>query len=513
MKRDIWREECAVMAVSLPSELNYAPQFIYEGLRQQQHRGQDGSGMALVCPEGTVLKKELGLVSQVFPPDWLESHPSGVGIGHNRYSTQGLNTEVNLQPHQAGEIYLANNGHIINYWSLRNQLEREGEIFKSTNDGELLAKIVGREFDRTADVLSAIESLHQIVIGAYSVVMLFAGKLYVFRDPKGYRPLSLCRLPKGGVAVASETIAFDILEADFETYQEVLAGAVLEIDKGEVTVLKQGWPATCQCVFEHIYFSRPDSDVFGLGVALIRQRIGYQLALEFLAKSGFQIDDRVVVICVPDSSTQIARGAALALGAPYEQGLIRSHTARRTFIESQQQVRDEGVKYKFNPQRTVIKGKKVIVVDDSIVRGSTNKKLIAMLRRAGASEVYLLIGSPQIKWSCFMGIDTPTLTELIANQMDLSGIVKQLDVDSLTHLSLEGLKKAVGPITEGEKEAFKGLLMCLREAEAGSYYGRIWERLLTSDPEHFCYACFSGEYHLPVPLPNATIISEKFEEQ
>lgn len=508
-----WQEECAVMAVSLPSGTGTAAKFIYDGLRMQQHRGQDGSGIVLFSEGEFVLKKEPGLVYEVFSKDWLSSHQSDVGIGHNRYSTQGLNIPENLQPHytkcRGGEIWIAGNGHVINYQPLRQKLEGEGEDFYSTNDGELMAKIIAKEYDRTGDIVKAIRLLRQTVKGAYSAVMLFQGKLFVFRDPKGFRPLCLAELPNGGLVVASETLAFDIFAIDPESFKEIKAGAILEITECKVTVHEEGHEATSKCIFEFIYFARPDSDIFGLSVALIRRRIGLQLAREFREKEVLEGDKDIIVIAVPDSSTQIALGVWQGLDILYEQGIIRSHTARRTFIESEQRIRDEGVKYKFNPLRLILRGKTVIVVDDSIVRGSTLKKLIAILRRAGVKAVHLLIGSPQIFWSCLMGIDTPTLDELMANLLSFEEEVKHLGVDSLTHISVAKLMKAVGPLTEEEKKVLGGILKPILEAEPGTYYAEMRERLERADSKNYCYACFTGEYSLPVPLPGARLIPEE----
>lgn len=514
MLESCWRDECAVMAVSLPEGRDDAAKLLYDGLRIQQHRGQDGSGIVLVSGENMIVRKETGLVYEVFPPEWIEQNRSPLGIAHNRYSTQGVAAKINLQPHSAqaaaGTVSVAGNGHLPYYQSLRQSLEAEREIFETTNDGELLAKIIARETNRTGCVVTALCGLSERVKGAYSAVMLFAGKLYAFRDPYGFRPLNLAEIPGGGIAVASETVAFDILGCDPETYQEVSAGSILEITAGKVVVHEEGHPAKTPCIFEFIYFARPDSEIFGWPVALVRRRIGWQLAQQLKLKAEIvsSSEDEIIVIAVPDSSTEIALGVSEGLNLPFEPGIIRSHTARRTFIENEQRIRDEGVRYKFNPSRLKLKGRRVIVVDDSIVRGSTNRKLITMLRRAGPKSIHLAIGSPQIKWSCFMGIDTPRLEELIANQRTFEDEVRFLNADSLTHLTLEGLMRTVGPLTEEERGISRRLVRPLIEAESGTYYARMWQGICQAEPERYCFACFSGRYPLPVPLPNATIISE-----
>jgi amidophosphoribosyltransferase len=493
-----FQEECAVMAVSLPRGTGTAAQMCYDGLRLQQHRGQDGSGMVLRNQRRAISRKRLGLVGEVFPPAWLR-HRSDVAIAHNRYATQGTPSAENLQPHRAisrgGRLYLASNGDVTNFAGLRRRLQRQGVVFRSSNDGELLAWLIAKAYDRAHSIVEALRSLQDDVQGAYSAVVLFQDHLYVIRDTLGFRPLSMAGIPGGGIAIASETVAFDVLHADPASYREVPPGSIYEIHAGNLTVHLPGNSMRAGCSFELIYFSRPDSLVFGLPDSFIRRRLGWNVARE----SGFRKRKDVVVTAVPDSSNEIAAGVAEEFGVPFVRGLIRSHTARRTFIEKEQRIRDEGVKYKLNPNRFWLDGMTVLLVDDSIVRGTNSGKIVRMLKRIGARDVHILIGSPRIHWPCYMGIATPTREELIANRMTLAELTRHTDADSIFHLSLEGLKRSLGPITAEERRRYPDALAPLLRAPADSYRGRVRARLAQCDPESFCYACFSGKYPIPVP--------------
>ncbi|MDD5342473.1 MAG: amidophosphoribosyltransferase [Patescibacteria group bacterium] len=493
MGEHIWQEECAIMAVSLPPTKGGAAHAVYDGLRLLQHRGQDGSGITVVNSR-TQTKKGPGLVADVYPGRWLERQNGSLAIGHNRYATQGKPSINNLQPHRAtcrgGNVYLASNGDLVNFGQLRRRLQRKGVKFRSMNDGELLAWLLATVYDRTNDMVKAIETVLQTAKGAYSAVAIFQRKLYVFRDDQGFRPLVMANMPGGGVAFASETIAFDVLRADPLTYQEVRAGEILEVNNGSITVHKPGHTATNQCVFEDIYFARPDSLVFGLPISLVRRRIGWQLAYERRLPRW----KNAIVVPVPDSANEIARGVADVTGLPYRQALMRSHTSRRTFIESQQIIRDDGVKYKLNPDRFYLEGMVVILVDDSIVRSTTISKIVKMLLRAGAKAVHVLIGSPRIYWPCYMGIATPTRGELIANQLTIGQLTKRTEADSLFHLSLDSLKIAVGPLIRKELSRHQGFLRRIISAQPNTYLGRIREQLRQQDPDRFCYACFTGKY-------------------
>jgi amidophosphoribosyltransferase len=488
------------MAVSLPEGVGSAAAQCYDGLRQQQHRGQDGSGMVIRNDQRALVRKRLGLVAEVYPREWLR-HRAGCAIGHNRYATQGAPSALNLQPHRAvtkdgRRIYCASNGDVTNFRALRTQLRRRGVRFTSQNDAELLAWLVADLSDEAGSFPDALRRLRSVVTGAYAAVFLVGERIFVARDPFGFRPLVCAPLPNGGIAVASETIAFDILGADPLTYQEVRAGGILELFRGRMTVHERGGDALAPCKFEHVYFSRPDSTVFGVPCSLVRRRIGWRLGKE----SGFRRRTNTVVLSVPDSANWIAQGVAEWLGVPFIiGGLIRSHTARRTFIEKEQRIRDEGVRYKLNPDRTWIAGATVLLVDDSIVRGTTIGKIVSMLLRAGAKEVHLLIGSPPIRHPCFMGVATPTREELVANQVTQRALRRVLRVASLTHISLEGLKASAGPLTREERERFALLLRSFLRAPRGSLRGSILTRLEKTDTSRFCYACFTGEYPIPIP--------------
>lgn len=499
MGEHCWHDECAIMAVSLPFETANAAQAVYDGLRLLQHRGQDGSGMAVWRGRSVRVRKKTGLVAEVYNAQWLQQ-PTSLAIGHNRYATQGDTSEINLQPHRArcsdGEIFLASNGDVTNFRKLQRRLHRQGVRFVSKNDGELLAWLIARAYDRLGNMHLAIRSLYDDVTGAYSAVMLFRGHLFVFRDPLGFRPLVRADLAGGGVAFASETVAFDILRADPGSYREVQAGAIIEVVQGETITFESGWNAAAPCVFELIYFARPDSLVFGLPVSFIRRRIGWQLARETRRSIGRSS----VVIPVPDSANEIAAGVAQGIDRPLRQGLLRSHTARRTFIESEQSIRDEGVKYKLNPDRSVLEGMDVVLVDDSIVRGTTTRKIVRMLKSAGACTVHVVIGSPPMRWPCFMGVATPTRKELIASQVSLPEIRKRLGADSLNYLSLTGLQLAVGPLTAEERRRFGPIIRPYDEAPAQSFRGKVRERLRQSRPDQHCFACFTGNYPIDVPL-------------
>lgn len=487
------------MGISCPRGRGDAARKTYYGLRMMNHRGQDGSGIGIAAPGGLVWLKKAGLVSSVFTDAWLEQYGE-TAIGHNRYATQGAATEVNLQPHHAacrdGGILVASNGDIANYRELRSRLEQEGAQFVSENDGELLAHLLARGVDSFGSLHEAIRQLHDLVHGAYSAVALFQDRLYVFRDLHGFRPLAMVTLPDGSVAVASETVAFGILGADLKAYREVPAGAIYAVDNGDVTIYDDGHPSISPCIFELVYFARPDSQVFGLPVQLVRRRIGWLLAEESQWRPG----SNDVVVAVPDSSNEIARGVAEGLRLSIEPGLTRSHTSSRTFIEPKQEYRDEAVKFKLNPQYLLVEGRRVLLVDDSIVRGTTIRKIVRMLKHAGAEEVHLFIGSPPIKWPCFMGIATPTKDELIANRLSPDAIARQVGADSLFHISLQGLRYATGPIRVDEQERYGSTLMPLRNAPAGSFRRITLRRLQQQDPSRRCTACFTGDYPIPVPL-------------
>ena len=443
------KEECAVFGIYGSDQ---AALMTYLGLYSLQHRGQESSG--IISSDGGRLyeHKAMGLVSKVFDKETLDGLTGHLAIGHNRYSTTGMSSVINIQPFMVnckiGKIAVAHNGNLVNAVELRNEMEEDGSIFRSTMDSEVLLHLIARsKAEKIEDMV--IEALRQ-VRGAFSLVFMLKDRVIAARDPHGFRPLSLGRDGDTWV-VASESCAFDIISAEY--VREIEPGEVLVIDGGEPRSIRFAEPAEhlSRCIFEFIYFSRPDSRVFGENVDKIRRKLGRKLAEEAPAQAD-------IVISVPDSSNTIALGFSEGSGTPYELGLIRNHYVGRTFIKPRQDERDWDVRIKFNPVRGVLEGRSIVVVDDSIVRGSTMRKLVTMIRAAGAAQVHLRIGSPAITHSCYYGIDTPTRGELIASSHSVEEIRQYLGVDSLHYLSREGL------------------LSCV------------------DDPENYCTACFCGDY-------------------
>ncbi len=449
-----WREECGVFAaVGVPR----AAEVVALGLHALQHRGQESTGI-VSCDDagGFHVKKGLGLVSDVYRDADFTRLPGTLAIGHNRYSTSGSLTLENTQPlsvvYRGGRLALAHNGNLVNARELRTALEGAGSIFQTTLDTEILLHLMALSAADSAEE-ALVEAARQ-VRGAWSLVMLTGEAVLVMRDPHGFRPLALGRLGDGYV-VASETCALDLVGA--ETLRDIAPGELVRIDPQGVRS-RRAQPAAeplQHCIFEHIYFSRPDSRVFGETVDRVRRRIGRQLAAEHPVAAD-------LVIAVPDSSNSIALGFSEASGIPFELGLIRNHYIGRTFIQPHQSERDSGVRVKFNPVREILAGRRVVVVDDSIVRGTTSRKLVRMLKRVGAAEVHFRVGSPPVTHPCFYGIDTPSRRELIGAVKSVEEIRDYLGADSLGYLSLEGLLAA------------------------------------EQDGSRFCRACFTGKYPVPV---------------
>ena len=443
------KEECAVFGIHGSDQ---AALMTYLGLYSLQHRGQESSG--IISSDGGCMyeHKAMGLVSKVFSKDTLNSLTGHMAIGHNRYSTTGMSHAVNLQPSlvdcKTGKIALAHNGNLVNAVELRSEMEETGSIFRSTMDSEVLLHLIARSKAETIEEM-VVEAL-QRVRGAYSLVFLLKDRIIAARDTNSFRPFSLGRDGDTWI-VASESCAFDIIGAEY--VREIEPGEMLVIDGGEPRSIRFAEPAKrlSRCIFEFIYFSRPDSRVFGENVDKVRRKLGRKLAEEAPAQAD-------IVIAVPDSSNTIALGFSEGSGLRYELGLIRNHYVGRTFIQPRQDERDWDVRIKFNPVRGVLEGRSIVVVDDSIVRGSTMRKLVSMIRHAGAAQVHLRIGSPSITHSCYYGIDTPTRGELIASSHSVEEIRQYLGVDSLHYLSREGL------------------LSCV------------------DDPENYCTACFCGDY-------------------
>lgn len=427
-------EECGVFAVSHHPD---AADVCYYGLQSLQHRGQEGAG--IVVSDGTQLHdhRGQGLVNAVFGQDQLASLPGTMGVAHVRYATAGGGGLSNVQPlvfqSHVGGLAVAHNGNLVNAARLKQQLEEEGAIFHSTSDTEVLAHLIRRS--RCTTLAAKMASVLPLLKGAYSFAVMDEHQLVVARDPLGMRPLSLGSLDEGFV-VASETCAFDAIGAVFE--RDVKPGELLVID--DTGCHSQYFEAPAQqaiCTMEYVYFARPDSDIETISVHGARKRLGQRLAEEAPTEAD-------VVIGVPDSSLSAAMGYAERSGLPYELGLIKNRYIGRTFIQPSQLLREQGVKMKLSAVRSVIKGKRVVIVDDSIVRGTTSMRLVQLLREAGASEVHMRISSPPIKHPCFYGIDTSTPEELIGAAMDVDQIRTQIKADSLAFLSIDGLKQGLG---------------------------------------------------------------------
>jgi amidophosphoribosyltransferase len=450
---DKFHDECGVVGIYGHPE---AATLAYLSLYALQHRGQESAGIVASNGEALISHRGMGLVADIFDQSILSTLKGTIAIGHNRYSTTGKTVLKNCQPFVVewahGALAIGHNGNLVNADLLRDELERRGSIFQSTSDTEVIIHLIaasaaGPLMDRIVDALGRVE-------GAYSLVMMTEDRLIGARDPAGFRPLVLGRLG-GAYVLASETCALDLVDAKYE--REIEPGEIVEIGPAGLRSLRPFPPAPPhRCVFEYVYFARPDSNLFGRNVYEVRKELGRQLARE----SGVPAD---IVIPVPDSGVPAAIGFAEQAGIPFEMGLIRNHYVGRTFIEPSSSIRNFGVKVKLNAQRDVLEGKRVVVVDDSIVRGTTSRKLVTMIRQAGAREVHMRISSPPTRHPCFYGIDTPTREELIASAQPLEEIRRYLDADSLAYLSMEGL-------------------FAFTKGQGGS----------------FCDACFSGSY--PVPL-------------
>lgn len=448
-----FREECGVVGVMGDPE---AAKLIYLGLHALQHRGQEAAGiMTMNGSEEFSGHKAFGLVGDAFTSEILQKLEGTSGIGHNRYSTTGgSRLTQNIQPFSfntaIGNIAIAHNGNLTNAYLIRKELEARGSIFQSTSDTEVFMHLLARS--EKALVLERLVEVMGKVKGAYSLVILTKDKLYALRDPFGFRPLVLGRRGSS-VVVASESCALDLLDADFE--REIKPGEIIEIERDGTVSSHHPFPDARRgfCSFEPVYFARPDSQVFGEEIYHLRKRMGEILARETAV-------DADIVIAVPDSGAPMALGYAKVAKIPLETGLVRNPYVGRTFIEPSQSIRDFGVKLKLSPVRSTLRGKRVVVVDDSLVRGTTSLKIIRMLRKAGATEVHLRLGSPPITHSCYFGVDTPERSKLMAATNTAEEIRNFISADTLGFLSLEGLREALG------------------ESKANNY----------------CYGCFTGDY-------------------
>ncbi len=458
---DKFNDECGVFGIIGHPE---AANMNYLGLYALQHRGQEGCGIS--ASDGSSIRTHVGggLVADVFKDNKIfDSLPGQAAIGHVRYSTAGGDSLKNCQPitvnYSRGSIAVAHNGNLVNAQEVRGELEKTGSIFSTTADTEVIVHLLARSqadglADRVAEALRAVR-------GAYSLVFLTETRMVAVRDPSGFRPLVLGKVD-GAYVVASETCALDLIEAEY--IREVEPGEMIVFDKGGMTSMHPFEKLKIsQCIFEYIYFARPDSIVFSQQVYERRKDFGRRLAREHAVEAD-------IVIPVPDSGVPAAIGYAEESGIPFQMGLIRNHYIGRTFIEPQQSIRHFGVKIKLNAIREVFKGKRVVVVDDSVVRGTTSRKIIKMIRNAGAKEVHMRVSAPPTSYPCFYGIDTPTRKELIASSHSIDEIYKYITADTLGYLSIDGMRRAVG----------------IEDGTCGN----------------FCDACFNGDY--PVKFPRLT---------
>ncbi len=452
LKGDTLQEECGVFGVwGTPN----APQLTLYGLYALQHRGQESAGMAVVEEQGLRFVRGMGLVSEVFGQD-IHTLSGCSSIGHVRYSTTGGNTPQNIQPlvvsYRQGQLALAHNGNIVNARALRRQLEDEGSVFQSSLDTEVIAHLIAHHPQES--LTESIRASLGQVQGAYALVFLTTKQLVGVRDAHGIRPLVLGELD-GAYLLASETCALDAVGADF--VREVNPGEMVVIDDDGVQAIQVLEPQPMRlCVFEHIYFARPDSQFNGWNVHAVRKELGRALARTYPVEAD-------LVTGVPDSSISAAAGYAEEAGLPFEMGLVKNRYIGRTFIQPSQTQRDFSVKVKLNPLKRLIEGKRVVLVDDSIVRGTTSRRIVRMLREAGATEVHVRISSPPYRYACHYGIDTSSPGELIASKCDVEGIRELIEADSLAYLTVEGLFDVMGS-------------------------------------DAYCTACFDGDYPVDVNL-------------
>ena len=450
---DKFHDECGVVAIFSHPE---AEKLAYLGLHALQHRGQESAGIVTSDGLNSRVHKAMGTVADIFTEDVLSKIRGTLAIGHTRYSTAGDSALLNAQPilvqSNKGSIAVAHNGNLVNALEVRGRLERQGSIFQTNSDTEVIVHLIALSREHTLP--EAIADALQQVEGAFSLVLMSPDRIIAARDPRGFRPLAMGRIPALGgqkpegqkqdtIVFASETCAFDLIGATYE--RDVKPGEIVVVGPEGITsrFYSTGAPQS-SCIFEHVYFSRPDSVVFGRAVQTSREELGRQLAREAPVEAD-------LVVPVPDSGVTAAVGYAAESGLPFRFGLIRNHYVGRTFIEPSQSVRDFGVKLKLNPVRSLLEGKRVVLIDDSIVRGTTSRKIVRMIRSAGAKEVHMRISCPPTISPCYYGVDTPSKNQLIAANKSVDEIRHYIGADSLAYLSLEGLKKACG---EGEKISY-----------------------------------------------------------
>ncbi|MCI0396524.1 MAG: amidophosphoribosyltransferase [Chloroflexi bacterium] len=472
-------DECGVFGIYAPGR--EVARLTFFGLYALQHRGQESAGIASSDGQMAYSHKGMGLVAQVFNEDNLRPLQGHLAIGHNRYSTTGSSHLRNVQPYLIETIYgplgVSHNGNLTNALHLRHQLLKRGVGLSSTSDSEVITQILaapagvwttpeqnGQESDRW---VARLQAFMQVAEGAYSLAILARHAIYAIRDPLGLRPLCLGRLEGGGYVVASESCALHTVGADY--LREVEPGEIIRLDEaGLASFTGRRSERRALCIFEYVYFARPDSLLEGQTIHGVRQRLGRQLAREAPAEAD-------IVVGVPDSATPAAIGYSLESGLPFTEGLTKNRYIGRTFIQPDDQLRKEGVRIKYNPLSANLRGKRVVLVDDSIIRGNTAGPLVQLLREGGASEVHVRVSSPPVRHPCFMGVDMATYQQLIAHRLDVEGIRQRIGAESLAYLSLPGMEQAV-------REAV---------AEANHPAG--------SPETGHCTACFSGRYPITIP--------------
>lgn len=449
-------EECGVFGIT---GINDAAQFTYYGLHSLQHRGQEAAGILVSGEDGLNIRKDEGLVSEIFTASRIKRLPGNAAIGHVRYSTAGGGGMANVQPllfrTNEGSMGIAHNGNLVNANELKADLEKQGSIFSSTSDTEVIAHLIKRNYgnmiDRICNALRAID-------GAFALLILFEDAMYVARDCYGLRPLSIGQLKNGAYVFSSETCAFEIIGAKF--IRDVMPGEVIRVKDGKLKSMTYR-NNTCDkmCAMEYIYFARPDSDINGVNVHMSRKAAGKKLYEEAPIKAD-------VVIGVPDSSTSATIGFAEISGIPYEMGLIKNKYVGRTFIQPTQELRELGVKMKLSAVSTIVKDKVVVMIDDSIVRGTTSRRIVKLLKDAGAKEVHVRIASPAIKYPCFYGVDTSTVDELISHRLNIDELTDYIGADSLYFISEKGIRESIFP-----KQDHDLCLACFN----GDYVTKLYE--------------------------------------
>ncbi|MEO1958304.1 MAG: amidophosphoribosyltransferase [Nautiliaceae bacterium] len=430
-----------------------ASKLAFYALFAMQHRGQEAAGISSSDGVHIHTIKDRGLVTQIFKEEHFKILKGDMAIGHTRYSTAGDDSILDAQPvfarYGLGEISIVHNGNLVNAKEIRDELIKIGAIFQTNMDTENLIHLIAKDYTKPTLKERIIDAVKKIK-GAFSLIILSRSKMFAIRDPFGFRPLSIGKIKSGGYIVASETCAFELVGAEF--VRDVLPGEMITFENGEIKSEMIFNPTPKQCVFEYIYFARPDSNVFGKNVYSIRKQMGRELAKELPVEAD-------MVVPVPDSGVAAALGYAQESGIPFEMAIMRNHYVGRTFIEPTQEIRDLKVKMKLSPIKHKIEGKKLVVIDDSIVRGTTSRRIVRMLKEAGAKEVHMRIASPATTGPCYYGVDTPSKDELIASKLSTQEIAKYIEADSLAYLSIDGLIRAI-----------------------------------KDKKENYCFACFDGNY-------------------